>query len=91
MKTGLEKKKFCYRLALHDIEHNRTDKAWYTQKGAELWMEFVRLGYATLLPYEPPHGGYYYKLADIKEAMQKMWDEGLIKKGGYFYEERYYR
>lgn len=88
--TEAEKERFPCCLTLHDIENNHRTRAWFTQKGAELWYDFARRGYAMLLWNNHPTDGYYYKLSDIKTAMQKFWDEGLIKKGGYFYEERYY-
>ena len=89
-RTEAEKKTFTCCLTLWDIENNYRTRAWFTQKGAELWYHLVGRGYVSLQWHNQPTDGYYYKLADIKEAMKKLWDEGLIKKGGYFYEERYY-
>ena len=89
-RTDEEKKRFPCCLVLHDIENNERTKAWFTQKGAELWYQFATRGFVMLLWNHQPSDGYYFKLSDIKKAMQMFWDEGLIKKGGYFYEERYY-
>ena len=89
-RTDTEKKKFTCCLTLWDIENNCRTRAWFTQKGAELWYYLVGRGYVALQWQNQSTDGYYYKLSDIKEAMQTLWNEGLIKKGGFFYEERYY-
>ena len=85
-----EKKEFPCPLTLWDIENGEKTHAWFTDKGAELWYYLVGRGYVSLQWHSQATDGYYYKLSDIKDAMKKLWDEGLTKKGGYFYQERYY-
>lgn len=89
-RTAQEKKDFPYPLTLWDVENNEKTRAWFSNKGAELWYYLVGRGYASLRWHNQATDGYYYKLSDIKEAMRKLWDEGLIKPGGYFYQKRYY-
>lgn len=89
-RSSEEKKKFPYRLTLWDIENSGKTRAWFSQKGAELWYCFAERGYVCLQWHNQPTDGYYFKLADIKKAMQKLGEEGLFKKEGYFGEERFY-
>ncbi len=86
----LEKRTFPHLLTLWDVENNEKMCVWVTQKGAELWYYLVSRGYVCLLWNNQPTDGYYFRLKDIKKAMQKLYDEGLTKRGGYFYQERYY-
>lgn len=85
-----EKKKYQYPLTLWCLDDNSKVRAWFTEKGAELWYYLVGRGYVSLQWHNASTDGYYYKHASLKEAMQKLYDEGLTKKGGYFYEEHYY-
>lgn len=89
-RNAQEKKDFPCCLTLWDVENNEKTRAWFTLKGAELWYYFVGRGYCSLQWHNQSTDGYYYKLSDIKEAMQKLWNEGLTKPNGYFYQERYY-
>ena len=89
-RTEEEKEQFPCLLTLWDIENNEKTRAYFTLKGAELWYYLVGRGYVSLQWHSQTTDGYYFKLKDIKEAMQKLWDEGLTKEGGYFYEKRYF-
>lgn len=79
--------KYNYALRLHQLDDNRSGLVWYTEKGAELFDWLARRGYIALVWESGPAGGYYYKLEQLKEGLKTAWEEGLTKKGGYFYEE----
>ena len=83
-----EQKQFNYLLYINEMDTNTRMPVYYTQKGAEFWDWLARRGYVALIPYSGH--GYYYHFAQLKKGLEKAWEEGLTKKGGYFYEPRYY-
>ena len=80
--------KFNYHLTLHEIDSNTKMRVKYTQKGAELWDWLTTRGFVALIPYAG--FGYFYYFNKLKEGLEKAYELGLTKRGGLFYEERYY-
>lgn len=83
-----EKQKYNYHLTINELDTNTKIRVRYTRKGAELWEWLARCGYVCLIPYDGY--GYFYRFAELKKGMEKAYEEGLTRKGGHFYEEKYY-
>lgn len=86
--TEQEKKQFSYLLTINELDTNTKMRVKYTNKAALLWDWLATRGYVALIPYTGY--GYFYYFANLKAGLKKAWEEGLTKKGGLFYEERYY-
>ena len=83
-----DKTKFNYLLTINELDTNTKQKVWYSQKGAELWDWLATRGFVALIPYDG--FGYFYRFSELKAGLEKAGKEGLLKKGGYFHDDKYY-
>jgi hypothetical protein len=79
---------FTYCLTINELDTNTKMRVRYAKKAAELWDWLATRGYVALIPYDGY--GYFYEFARLKAGLEEAYKLGLTRKGGLFYEDRYF-